>query len=191
MTILMKLADRFARPRDMTATPDLPRQRRPTVGFRAKRLAGTHRDLRAADRSGRSSACSRSTGRSRPLQDGARTSCRATSSPGSTSQPDWLGWRSLGLSPDTIGADLDGARRVHEALHQLGDRLGRRLAARRRPRLARRLRPDALPLQVRLHAQQGHLVLLPVAADPAAGRARAALPRALQASWRCSTRGSA
>ena len=68
------------------------------------------------------------------------------------------------------------ARRVPEALFQFlhhralvfGDRGG--------ARLARRLRPVALLLQVRLHAQRGHLLLLPLPAHPAAGRARPALP---------------
>ena len=40
--------------------------------------------------------------------------------------PTWLGWRSLGLSPDTIGAESHRAGGVPEALHQFGDHLGRR-----------------------------------------------------------------
>ncbi len=32
--------------------------------------------------------------------------------------PKWLGWRSLGLSPDTIGNESHRARRIHEAVHQ-------------------------------------------------------------------------
>ena len=76
-------------------------------------------------------------------------------------------------------------------LHQQRHRLGRRLDARRRHRLARGLWAQPLRVQVRAMAQQGHLVLLPVAADPAAGRARAAVPRSLQGARRCSTPASA
>ena len=76
--------------------------------------------------------------------------------------------------------DLDRPRRVPQALHQQPHRLARRLAPRRRDRRARRLRPGALPLPLRADAQQRHLVLLPVAAHPAAGRPRDAVPRPLQ-----------
>ncbi len=72
-------------------------------------------------------------------------------------QPDWLGWRSLGLSPDTIGAGLDGARRVRRPLPQLGLHRLRRLGARGADRRARRLWPVPLPVQVPLDAQPGHL----------------------------------
>ena len=64
-------------------------------------------------------------------------------------QPDWHGWRSLGLSPDTIFEHLDGARRVPEALHEHGHHLGRRIGAGDRHRQPRRLRAHPLPLQVR------------------------------------------
>ncbi len=39
-------------------------------------------------------------------------------------QPDWKGWRSLGLSPDTIGADLDRAGGISQAVHQQRRHLG-------------------------------------------------------------------
>ena len=42
-------------------------------------------------------------------------------------EPDWKGWRSLGLSPDTIGQNLDGARRVPQALRQQHRQLGQRI----------------------------------------------------------------
>ena len=43
-------------------------------------------------------------------------------------QPNWLGWKSLGLSPDTIGSESHRPGRVPEALHQL------RRSSRSRPR---------------------------------------------------------
>ena len=58
-------------------------------------------------------------------------------------QPDWLGWRSLGLSPDTIMQHLDGARRIPVALPEQHHHLGRRLGAGGADRLARRLRAVA------------------------------------------------
>ena len=60
-------------------------------------------------------------------------------------KPDWQGWRSLGLSPDTIFGDLDGARGVPEALHQQPDRVARRLGPRGGHRRARRLRAARFP----------------------------------------------
>ena len=96
-------------------------------------------------------------------------------------QPDWKGWRSLGLSPDTIVADLDGARRVPDALHEQRHR--RRSAPRCWRSSSARSPPTAcsrFEYKFGWMAQQGHLVLLPVAADPAAGRAGAAVPRPLQ-----------
>ena len=96
-------------------------------------------------------------------------------------KPDWLGWRSLGLSPDTIGTRLDRARRVPEALLQF-DHHRRSASSALAVMLgcARRLWPVAVLLQIRLDAERRHLVLLPVAADPAARRARPAVPGPLQ-----------
>ena len=94
--------------------------------------------------------------------------------------PSWKGWQSLGLSPDTIFAtsnvrDEFLKRFVNSVIASVGAS-----ASGGRHRLARRLWAEPLRLQVRPLAQQGHLVLLPVAADPAAGRARDAVPRSLQ-----------
>ena len=94
--------------------------------------------------------------------------------------PDWKGWRSLGLSPDTI-FETSTVREefLKRFTNSLIASLGASLAG-GRDRLARRLRPGALPLPLRADAQQRHLVLLPVAAHPAAGRPRDAVPRPLQ-----------
>ena len=94
--------------------------------------------------------------------------------------PDWRGWRSLGLSPDTIGEISTRPPGVPQALLEQRHRRAQRLGAGGHPRLARGLRAHPLQLQVRLDAQQGHLLLLPQPAHPAAGRARAAVPGALQ-----------
>ena len=75
---------------------------------------------------------------------------------------------------------LDRARRVPEAVPQQRDHLGLRLGARGHPGLARRLWPQPLLLSLRLHAQFGYLLLLSLAAHPAAGRARSAIFGALQ-----------
>ncbi len=43
--------------------------------------------------------------------------------------PKWLGWRSLGLSPETIGNEIDRARRIPEAVREFRDRVAQRLCA--------------------------------------------------------------
>ena len=63
--------------------------------------------------------------------------------------PSWKGWQSLGLSPDTIFADLERARGIPQEVHQQRHLLDRRVGAGRRDRLARGLRPQPLRLQVR------------------------------------------
>ena len=76
--------------------------------------------------------------------------------------------------------DLDGARGVPEALHEQRHHLAQRLGAGGDARVARRLWAEPLLLPLPVDAQQRHLVLLPVAAHPAAGGARDAVPRPLQ-----------
>ena len=75
---------------------------------------------------------------------------------------------------------LERARGVPQKIHQQRHLLGRRLRLRDCHRLARRLRAQPFRLQVRPVAEQGHLLLLRVAAHPAAGRSRDAVSRSLQ-----------
>ena len=94
--------------------------------------------------------------------------------------PTWLGWRSLGLSPDTIYStstvrDEFLSRFLNSIITAVGASV---LAVLIGGLAAYGLSP--LPVQVPLDAQQGHLVLLPVAAHPAAGGVGAALPGPLQ-----------
>ena len=103
-------------------------------------------------------------------------------------EPAWLGWRSLGLSPETIGCAstvrdefLTASRNsliVSVTASALAVAAG----------LADRVRPVALRLPVRLHAQRRHLVLLHQPAHPAPGRAGAAVPGPVQAARPASTR---
>src|ERR1700722_13452245 len=82
--------------------------------------------------------------------------------------PAWKGWQSLGLS-----------RGVPQEIRQQRDLLGRRLRLRHCHRLPRRLRAQPFRLQVRPMAEQGHLLLLRLAAHSSASRPRAAVPRSL------------
>ena len=97
---------------------DLPRQRRATSTHRAKWCDQPRRDLR------RCSSCwaficlfpiywtiTTCFKMAPDVMQGALIPCVDFT-------PDWMGWRSLGLSPDTIGDDIDGPRRVPEALHR-------------------------------------------------------------------------
>ena len=75
-------------------------------------------------------------------------------------QPAWLGWRSLGLSPETIGSDSTVRDEFLSRFTNSLDRVRLVLDARGAPGLADGLRAVALRVPVRLHAERGHLVLL-------------------------------
>ena len=95
-------------------------------------------------------------------------------------QPDWKGWRSLGLSPDTIGEISTVRDEFLLRFEKQRAGLGGRGAAGGDHRLAGGLWAEPLSIQIRSVAEQGHLLLLPVAAHPAAGRPGHAISRALQ-----------
>ena len=110
ITLLLKLASRcMPRCRLRGSSRPLPRRpQRRTCGpcrghFAGARLCRPRPDLCRAARSGPSSACSRSTG---PITTSFKTATDVTQGhliPFVDFTPDWRGWRSLGLSPDTIG----------------------------------------------------------------------------------------
>jgi multiple sugar transport system permease protein len=66
--------------------------------------------------------------------------------PGFDFPPDWKGWRSLGLSPDTI-------LETSTARAEFTSRFVRRFRSRAGAGISGGLRPEPLPLQVRLDAQ--------------------------------------
>jgi ABC-type Fe3+ transport system permease subunit len=111
-------------------------------------------------------------------------------------EPRWRGWRSLGLSPNTI-FEISTVREeflkrfmnsvitsvsASALAVMLGslDHLGQRLGVRRDARLFGGVWPEPVYLPLRVHEKQRYLVLLPQPDDPAAGRARIAVPGSLQ-----------
>ena len=107
MTVLMKLADRLdeapdmtddrhAQPRSFTTAPH-------DRAYRAKWWTGRVAIYGAADPLGLHLPVPDLLDADHQLQDGPGRDEGQHGRPGSTSRPKWLGWRSLGLSPDTWG----------------------------------------------------------------------------------------
>ena len=184
VTLLLKFAQPLHAEDDLMAADERPDHRIRRSRHRARRPACRRPRLHLwrADLLGLHLRCSRSTGPSPPRSRSAKDVHAGPPHPLGRLP---AGLAGLALARPVARHDLRRPRRCATSSSSASataiiTSLGASILAVRH-RLARRLRPQPLPLQVRLWMRNKDIsLLLPVAADPAAGRARHAVPRSLQ-----------